>query len=120
MDELFSVEGFVPRTMCGPSWTGQLIAVHRISDLIIFSCYLLMFGALFSMVHARKQLVSPVGLVVYALFILACGVTHLTNQMMFTWPAYRLDGAVKMVCAVISLIAAVWTYYPRTDDAQRL
>lgn len=106
---LTSTEGFVPRTMCGPGWTGELVLVHRWADCVIFACYALLFFALLNSVRSRNPTTTNTGIVIYALFIVSCGVTHLTNQLMFTEPMYRLDAAAKVICAVLSCVAVWWT-----------
>lgn len=112
IDWLIDASGFMPRTLCGPAWSPWLIWTHRIADLTIFVCYLLIGVGLFT--TARKNLASKsvAGAIIFGAFIVACGVTHFTSQLMFTDPMYRLDALAKVVCALVSAIAVVWTFRP--------
>jgi light-regulated signal transduction histidine kinase (bacteriophytochrome) len=51
----------------------------------------------------------------FGLFIFACGATHLMGFLVSLWPAYRLDGLVKLITAVASwgTVAALFTVVPR-------
>src|SRR4051812_24177697 len=51
----------------------------------------------------------------FALFILACGATHFLSIWTLWHPDYGLEGVVKAVTAVVSLITAIalWPLLPR-------
>lgn len=112
MQGLLSPDGFVPRESCG-NWSPMLIAVHRVSDLLIFAAYVAI--PLLVLWRAKRGLSfvprDPVGLGLLIGFIASCGLTHVSNQMMFVWPVYRLDALVKAVCAAFSLASTAWFAY---------
>lgn len=124
MTQLFDTEGFVPRTQCGPAWSEPLVLVHTLSDVTIFICYLLIpFGMLALFMQARrgqKPVHSTLGMFLTMGFILTCGLTHLTSRAMFTWPAYRLDGAVKLACALFSMATVFWMMSESYQSQRRL
>ncbi|MFO0850539.1 MAG: PAS domain S-box protein [Gemmataceae bacterium] len=98
---LFDPSGFVPRKDCG-TWTPELIGLHVGSDLLIWLAYLsiplvLLFLAPKVRLGRYRWLV-----VLFAVFILACGTTHLIEAIIFERPVYRLSGVVKAVTAVAS------------------
>ena len=98
---LFDPTGYTPRKDCG-GWTPEWITVHTLSDLLIWLAYLSI--PLILLVSVRRRtldgLRTPV--VLFALFILACGFTHLIEALMFEYPAYRLSGVMKAVTAGVS------------------
>lgn len=108
--ELFSGDSFMPRRLCG-NWEGGLIWLHVVSDSIIFLAYLwipfTMFVAFRS--HGNK-LVLPRAtwllVSLYIIFITACGFTHFFDALMFWNPVYRINGLVRALTAVVSLLTA--------------
>lgn len=119
---LTSTEGFVPRTHCG-EWTPWLVALHTASDTVIFLAYLLIplgfVGAYMrALVRQRPLRNSRVGLALTVCFIATCGLTHLSNRMMFILPAYNLDGVIKLVCAVASVATVLWLQWEAYVDAR--
>ncbi len=55
----------------------------------------------------RRDLPFPRLFVLFALFILACGTTHLIDALVFRYPVYRLAAAMKAVTAIISWLTVV-------------
>jgi light-regulated signal transduction histidine kinase (bacteriophytochrome) len=51
----------------------------------------------------------------FAFFILACGTTHLVGLVSIWYPIYRVDAAIKVVTAVLSVLTAamLWPLIPR-------
>src|SRR4051812_41120962 len=93
--------GFVPRKACGTGWTPELIWLHVGSDLFIWLAYLSIPLVLVYFTHRRKVPFNFL-FVLFALFITACGFTHLIDATMFERPAYRLSGVVKAITAIVS------------------
>ncbi|QJW99671.1 PAS domain-containing protein [Frigoriglobus tundricola] len=98
---LFDPTGFPPRRYCGTGWTAGLIWVHITSDLFIWLAYLSIPLVLFYFTR-RRELPFPRLFALFALFILACGTTHLIDALMFDYPVYRLAGLMKAITAVVS------------------
>lgn len=101
--KLFSVEGWVPRRQCG-AWDDTTLLLHIVSDLLIFACYVAIPAALWA---TRNNPRPAVRTWLFIVFILTCGVTHLDDVIVFWWPAYRLFGVVKAVCAGASLLTVM-------------
>jgi anti-sigma regulatory factor (Ser/Thr protein kinase) len=108
--ELFNGDGFMPRRLCG-NWEDGLIWLHVVSDSIIFLAYLwiplTMFVA-FRSHGSRLVLPRATWLLVslYIAFIAACGFTHFFDALMFWNPVYRINGIVRGLTAVVSLLTA--------------
>lgn len=101
LSSLFDPTLSTPRRVCSglsPEW----ITVHTASDLLIWLAYVSI--PLILLVSVRRDtltgLRTPV--VLFAVFILACGFSHLVEAVMFDYPLYRLAGVVKAVTAVAS------------------
>ena len=53
-------------------------------------------------------------LVLFALFIVACGTTHFLDALMFWLPVYRLNALVRFFTALVSslTVIALWRFIP--------
>ncbi|MES2460455.1 MAG: ATP-binding protein, partial [Armatimonadota bacterium] len=106
-----SGQGFMPRRFCGV-WDDSLIALHVVSDTIIWLAYLwIPVVMLWAWRRNGRVLRLPTPLILilllYVLFITACGWTHFFDALMFYNPAYRINGVARAFTAVISLATAV-------------
>lgn len=115
LHSLFGSSDFVPRRMCG-LWTPMLLTIHMASDLIIFASYVLIALQLFyaygmwsngRIDMSDAKYFAPVLAVVFAMFILMCGTTHLNQVIVFYWPYYRFIGIWSMLTAFISFAAVL-------------
>src|SRR5215471_11552477 len=114
---LFDTTGFVPRKECG-EWTPALMWMHVTSDLFIWLAYLSIPLVLLYFTR-RRDLPYPRLFVLFALFILACGTTHLIDALIFEYPIYRFAGVMKFVTAVVSwaTVIALIPVVPRVMNA---
>ncbi|HYH64186.1 MAG TPA: PAS domain-containing protein [Urbifossiella sp.] len=101
MPWLTSTDGFVARKDCG-GWENWEVALHVVSDLLIWLAYLSIPLVLVYFVRRRRGLPFSWLFVLFALFILACGTTHLVEAIIFYEPVYHLSGVVKAVTAAVS------------------
>ncbi|WP_435017586.1 PAS domain S-box protein [Tundrisphaera sp. TA3] len=108
LGDLFSTEGFPARWSCGawPSWLGWL---HIASDLAIFAAYTSIPIALGYFMCRRRRFPFPGLTALYASFILACGIGHGLEALIFWHPVYRLAGAVKAITALVSWATVIAT-----------
>ena len=107
---IFSGSDFMPRYQCG-DWSPGLIALHIISDVVIWLSYLWIPLIMFVAFRAQKRrLVIPPAalylLLLYVTFIVACGFTHFFDAMMFWNPVYRLNGLMRGLTAIVSFLTA--------------
>jgi len=98
---LFDTSDFMPREQCG-HWTADLVWLHRGSDLFTWLAYLSIPVVLVFFAWRRRSLPFRRFFLLFAAFILACGFSHFVDALMFTWPAYRLGGLVKLATALLS------------------
>ncbi|CAN5380234.1 hypothetical protein BH11PLA2_BH11PLA2_44990 [soil metagenome] len=101
LEQLFDTSDFPARWNCG-RWTASHGWLHILSDLGIWSAYLAIPMVLAFFLLRRRDLPFRKVFLLFVLFILACGTTHLIEAIIFWWPAYRLAGVVKLFTAVIS------------------
>jgi PAS domain S-box-containing protein len=104
--DFFSIGPFMPHGGCY-LWTQSLIALHAISDgIIVLSYYSIPFTLLY-FVRRRTDLKFPWIFVCFALFVLACGTTHLMEIWNIWHANYWLSGGIKAVTALVSASTAV-------------
>jgi signal transduction histidine kinase len=89
--------------------------VHAISDGLIAASYYSIPFVLLTFAWRRRDLAFRWAFVMFGLFILACGTTHLLDVWTLTNPDYRLSGLVKALTAIISVTTAValWPLLPK-------
>ena len=97
---------FMPHGMC-LLWRTDLLLLHVVSDLLIAVAYFSIPAALAYFVIKRKDLQYPWIFVLFAIFILACGTTHLMGIWTIWHPDYVADGVIKLITAIASVITAV-------------
>ncbi len=83
-----------------------LIWAHVAGDMSIFVAYVVISACL--MYYRATALVFRPGWVTlaFAMFIFSCGLTHLMDVVVIWEPVYRVQAAVKAMCAVSSLTTA--------------
>src|SRR3954469_21986166 len=86
--------GFMPHGHCY-LWTPQVVWLHVISDALIALAYYSIPVTLVGFVRRRKDLTFSWMFVCFAVFILACGTTHLMEIWNVWHSNYWLSGGVK-------------------------
>ena len=102
----FNTGPFMPHGGCY-LWTQSLIALHATSDALIVLAYYSIPITLFYFVRKRKDLKFHWMFVCFAVFILACGTTHLMEIWNIWHANYWLSGAIKAITALASVPTAV-------------
>jgi two-component sensor histidine kinase len=114
LDWLFNPSGLTAHGFC-LSWAPGLVALHAISDALIGLAYFSIPYAIASFVRRRPDI--RYGWVAYLFvgFILACGATHFFSIFTLWVPSYGLEGLVKALTAVLSVVTAVllWPLMPK-------
>ena len=85
----------------------SVIALHAISDALIALSYFLIPSALIAVVRRRRDLPFRWAYILFGIFIMACGTTHLLSVVTLSFPVYRLEGLVKALTALVSMSTAV-------------
>ncbi|WP_141734469.1 ATP-binding response regulator [Oligoflexus tunisiensis] len=112
--DLLSSDSFMPHGHCY-LWQANILWTHVISDAIIGLAYATIPFALIYLVRKRKDLAFNWIFVMFGIFILACGATHVMNIWTVWDPVYRLTAVVKAITAAASIGTAValWPLIPR-------
>jgi PAS domain S-box-containing protein len=103
---LFDTSGFPGRGQVGSGWTPLLVWLHVAGDLFIWLAFVSIPLVLLYFTR-RRDLPYPRLFVLFALFILACGTTHLVDALAFEYPVYRFAAFMKVVTAVLSWAAVI-------------
>ena len=116
---LFTTAGFMPHGECylwqpGPLW------LNAVSDSLIAMSYYSIPLALVYFVYIRRDLSFRWMFVMFGIFILACGTTHIMNVWTIWRPLYWLDGYIKAVTAASSVVTAalLWPLIPKAMELQ--
>ena len=94
----FSIEGFMPHGMCY-LWKPDLLALHVVSDSLITLAYFSIPFTLLYFVRRRRDLEFNWMFVCFAVFIVACGATHLMEIVTVWRPEYWVSGTIKAITA---------------------
>lgn len=100
---------FFPHGYC-MRWQPGLIGLHVVSDALIAIAYFCIPLALFYFVRRRKDVPFHWMFICFAAFILSCGATHLMGIVTLWQPVYRLDGIIKALTAVASIVTAIYLF----------
>ena len=103
---LLGTKGFIPHGYC-LTWSPVLLGLHVISDFLITLAYYSIPLMLVYFIRQRKDLPYPWLITLFAGFIVACGTTHLLSVVTIWIPLYWLEGLLKALTAIISLVAAI-------------
>ncbi|BAI72062.1 two-component sensor histidine kinase [Azospirillum sp. B510] len=114
LDEFLDSGGFVPHGVC-LLWRPDILMLHVGSDMLIGLSYFSIPVALIYFVLRRRDVAFGWVALLFALFIIACGTTHLLSVWTLWYPDYVLEGLVKLITAFASLgtAAALWWLMPR-------
>ena len=114
IDYLIGAANFIPHGVC-LAWRPDLVAMHLGSDILIFLSYSSIPFAIYYFVKKRTDLQYKIVFLLFAIFILACGFTHMMGAITLWYPVYGLHGIVKVFTALISIATAilVWPILPK-------
>jgi signal transduction histidine kinase len=101
-----SSDSFMPHGHCY-LWRPDILWLNVVSDTIIAISYYSIPICLFYFARKRKDLEFNWIVTLFALFILACGTTHIMDIWTVWNPQYGLQGIVKMLTATVSLVTAI-------------
>src|SRR5690349_13245210 len=99
------ITDFMPHVYCLRE--PGLIKLHLLSDGVIALSYAMIPIALVLLIRRRRDLAFPWMFSLFGVFILGCGLTHVMGVVTLWHPAYRLDGLIKAITAVASLLTAI-------------
>ncbi len=101
-----SSRDFMPHGHCY-FWEPYILWSHAISDGIIALAYCAIPLTLIYIFRKRKDFKFIWMMVLFAVFIFGCGITHVFDVVTIWNPIYRLDSVARMVTALASIATAV-------------
>lgn len=113
MEWLFDYHSFITRNHCG-HWTDALIATNQVANFLIFLAYFtipLSLLGLWRRLRTNRKLKAVITentyiLLMFVVFILACGLTHLMDVLAFSWAPYRFFTLIDVITALASIPTA--------------
>lgn len=105
-ESLFSKD-FMPHGHCY-LWKPEIVWLHTISDTIIFLAYVSIPIVLAYIVYKSKKIIPYNYIIIlFSLFILSCGTTHLMEIVNIWKSEYFVSGIIKAITAIASLLTAI-------------
>ena len=102
----FSSDSFMPHGHCY-LWRPEILWLHVISDFFIFLAYMAIPVVLLLFLRKRRNFPHRWIMLMFALFIVCCGLTHLASIWTVWRPDYGWEGILKAITAAISIATAV-------------
>ena len=102
---LFSSSEFIPHGFCY-TWDPYVIWLNAASDALIAMAYYTIPLTLVYFVRRRRDLAFHWIFLGFALFIVACGTTHVIELWSIWYPMYWLAGVIKAITAAVSVATA--------------
>jgi len=91
-------------------WDRSLISLHLISDVLIAAAYFSIPITLLYFVRKKRDLPFHSMFLLFGLFIVACGSTHLMEVWNLWHANYWLAGIIKGITAIVSVLTAILLY----------
>jgi signal transduction histidine kinase len=113
-ERLLDSSMFSPHGIC-LLWEPELIWLHVMSDAVIAAAYFSIPVALSIFVSKRRDVDFGWVFWAFAIFIMACGVTHVMSIITLWVPVYGIEGIIKALTAAASIVTAVmlWPLLPK-------
>lgn len=90
-----------------------------VSNVLIFLAYTIIPVALFMFMRRRKDLVFKKVFLLFALFIIMCGIHHIVHVLTFWYPIYYMQALVDVITAIVSVLTAI-ALFPILPEALKL
>ena len=103
---LFSADGFMPHGHCY-LWRPEVLWLHITSDALIALAYYSIPFTLLFFIRKRRDIPFHWMFLCFAVFIVACGTTHLMEILVIWHPVYWLSGSIKALTALASVPTAI-------------
>ena len=107
---LFATDKWPPRWHCG-DWSSFHGWLYILSDLTIWIAYFLIPLIILNYLGKKKSGIKFQKVyLLFAAFILLCGMTHFLDATMFWIPMYRLNALVRFVTGVVSMLTVYYLF----------
>src|SRR5690242_660264 len=106
MKRIFVASDFMPHGHCY-FWRPDVLWLNVLSDAVIALAYYSIPLVLLYFVLKRKDIPFNWMFLMFGLFIFLCGTTHVMNIITVWVPTYRLDGVIKLLTAIASIMTVI-------------
>ncbi len=106
MDAFSDIWQYMPHGMC-LLWQPWLVLLWAGSDLLIFLSYSAIPIALITVLRKREDIPHSSLILLFASFILLCGLTHFLSIITLWVPMYPYVGIVKLATGLVSATTAI-------------
>jgi hypothetical protein len=96
------------------SWQKDLVLLHVVANMAIALAYFAIPIILWIFVRRRQDLRFGPIFIMFGLFIMACGITHVMDIWTLWYPDFWLDGWLRLTTAAVSIATAImlWRLMP--------
>lgn len=105
IERFLAVRGLAPHGYC-LLWDPALVWTHVVSDALIAAAYFSIPLVLWRLLVIRRDVQFGWMVGLFAVFILACGMTHVMGMVTLWVPAYGWEALIKAITAVASVATA--------------
>jgi signal transduction histidine kinase len=105
LQNFLAVRGLAPHGYC-LLWEPELIWTHVVSDVLIAAAYFSIPFVLGRLLTKRKDVEFGWMVGLFAVFIFACGMTHVMGVVTLWIPAYGWEALIKVITALASVATA--------------
>jgi signal transduction histidine kinase/CheY-like chemotaxis protein len=114
LQNIFKSDAFMPHGHCY-LWRPEILWLNVVSDALIAVAYFVIPSFLIIFFLRRKDLEFRWIFLMFSLFIVACGSTHLMEIWTVWNPNYGIAGAIKLFTAGVSLLTtlSLWPLFPK-------
>ncbi|MEH2280607.1 MAG: PAS domain S-box protein [Nostoc sp.] len=106
LNNFFSTSEFIPHGHCY-LWKPGLVWLHLVSDVLTGLAYYSIPVMLVYFVRKRRDMPFGRIFLMFSIFIVACGTTHLMDVWTLWHPSYWLSGLLKAITAFVSVLTAI-------------
>ncbi|MEH2024279.1 PAS domain S-box protein [Nostoc sp.] len=106
LNNFFSTSEFIPHGHCY-LWKPGLVWLHLVSDVLTGLAYYSIPVMLVYFVRKRRDIPFGRIFLMFSIFIVACGTTHLIDVWTLWHPTYWLSGLLKAITAFVSVLTAI-------------
>lgn len=91
-------------------WRSDLLFLHVTGDILTALAYFAIPATLVYLVRKREDLVFNWIVLLFAAFILFCGITHVISLVNIWHGFYFLEGVAKLATGLVSILTAIMTW----------
>lgn len=113
VQQFFSSNFMAPHGFCF-LWLPEIVWLHVVANLSIALAYYSIPVALWHFARQRPDLPFRPVFILFAIFIMLCGTTHIFDIIVLWYPIYGVQGLVLLLTGIVSCITAafVWKIMP--------